>query len=257
MMAQTAGSVWTRSLPRGKAMLARILSPASANGSPRDDVLLHAAIQTNDERYATANVIARWGTPPWRRRSSSFVSSDHGLCAGYSRRGARRTSPDSEHERDFGLQGMCVLVTGGTRGIGGAISMRLARAGATVVANFARNDAAAEALRSAAVGEGLHFRPCGPTHLAKARADSGADGARRQRIVSVVHCAATGVHKPFADLTLKHWDWTMALNVRAFFELVHNLLPLLRAGSAIVAVSSAGQSLRPRLRDDRQFEGRA
>jgi enoyl-[acyl-carrier protein] reductase III len=59
-------------------------------------------------------------------------------------------------------------------------------------------------------------------------------------IVSVVHCAATGVHRSFADLTLKHWDWTMALNVRAFFELVHNLLPLFRPGSAIVAVSSAG-----------------
>jgi NAD(P)-dependent dehydrogenase (short-subunit alcohol dehydrogenase family) len=143
---------------------------------------------------------------------------------------------------DFGLQGMCVLVTGGTRGIGGAISMRLARAGATVVANYARNDAAAEALRAAAVGEELALETLrADLTLAKGLAliqermeRAGSD------IVSVVHCAATGVHKPLAELTLKHWDWTMALNVRAFFELVHNLLPLLRAGSAIVAVSSAG-----------------
>jgi 3-oxoacyl-[acyl-carrier protein] reductase len=43
----------------------------------------------------------------------------------------------------FGLTGSTVLVTGGTRGIGRAISLQLARAGATVVANYARNDAAA------------------------------------------------------------------------------------------------------------------
>ena len=48
----------------------------------------------------------------------------------------------------FGLQGVSVLVTGGTRGIGRAISLRLARAGATVIANYARNDEAAEALRN-------------------------------------------------------------------------------------------------------------
>ena len=43
----------------------------------------------------------------------------------------------------FGLQGTSVLVTGGTRGIGRAISLQLARAGATVIANYARNDEAA------------------------------------------------------------------------------------------------------------------
>lgn len=143
---------------------------------------------------------------------------------------------------DSGLQGVCVLVTGGTRGIGGAISMRLARAGATVVANYVRNDEAAEALRVAAVGKGLALETLrADLTLAKGLAliqermeRAGSD------VVSVIHCAATGIHRPFSELTLKHWDWTMALNVRAFYELIHNLLPLFREGSAIVAVSSAG-----------------
>jgi enoyl-[acyl-carrier protein] reductase III len=57
---------------------------------------------------------------------------------------------------------------------------------------------------------------------------------------SIVHCAATGVHRPLSELTTKHWDWTMALNARAFFELVTTLSPSLSTGSSVIAVSSAG-----------------
>lgn len=142
----------------------------------------------------------------------------------------------------FGLRGTSVLVTGGTRGIGRAISMQLARAGARVVANYARNDDAAEGLRSEAADEALELEVLRadltlPKGLAcvKARMEQAAD-----EIVSIVHCAATGVHRPFEQLTLRQWDWTMALNVRAFFELVQSLLPLMTHGSAIVPVSSAG-----------------
>ncbi len=142
----------------------------------------------------------------------------------------------------FGLQGVCVLVTGGTRGIGRAISLRLARAGASVVANYARNDETAEALRAQAHAEGLALEvlradltlPKGLVSI-KERMEQ-AHG----QTISLVHCAATGVHRPFDQLTLRHWDWTMALNVRAFFELVQSVLPLLRDGSAVVPVSSAG-----------------
>ena len=142
----------------------------------------------------------------------------------------------------MGLKGASVLVTGGTRGIGRAISLRLARAGATVVANYARNDEAAEALQVQAQSEQLT--------LEILRADltlSKGIEAAQQRMqqctgttISLIHCAATGVHKPFNELVLKHWDWTMALNVRAFFELVRQMLPLFGEGSAIVPVSSAG-----------------
>jgi len=142
----------------------------------------------------------------------------------------------------FGLQGMCVLVTGGTRGIGRAISMQLARAGATVVANYVRNDEAAATLAAQAASEGLALEalradltmPKGQAIVQERMAHCG------DALVSIVHCAATGVHRPFEQLTAKHWDWTFGLNVRAFFELVSALLPLMRAGSAVIAVSSAG-----------------
>lgn len=142
----------------------------------------------------------------------------------------------------FGLQGACVLVTGGTRGIGRAISLRLARAGANVVANYARNDETAETLRAQAQSEGLKL----DTLRADLTLPKGLASVKEHmtqiegQIISVVHCAATGVHRPFDQLTTRHWDWTMALNVRAFFELMQGLLPLLSDGSAVVPVSSAG-----------------
>jgi len=142
----------------------------------------------------------------------------------------------------FSLAGASVLVTGGTRGLGGAISLRLARAGATVVANYARNDEAAQALESRARTEGLALEVLRADltlakglGLVKERMEQSGGGT-----VSIVHCAATGVHRPFEQLTAKHLDWTMSLNARAFFELVQALLPKLGEGSAVVAMSSAG-----------------
>ena len=141
----------------------------------------------------------------------------------------------------FSLQGRPVLVTGGTRGIGRAISLQLARAGATVVANYARNDAAAQGLVDEAAAAHLALRVLrADLTLPKGLAAVSEHFAAEAAPLSIVHCAATGVHKPFDALTTRHFDWTMALNVRAFFELVHALLPKLGNGSAIVAVSSAG-----------------
>ncbi len=143
----------------------------------------------------------------------------------------------------FSLQGKRVLVTGGTRGIGRAISMRFARAGAEVVANYVRDPKTAEALSVEAAEEGL------PIHLC--RADLTSPKGMEQLVALVqerfstlstlVHCAATGVHRPFDQLTLRHFDWTFALNSRAFFELVLQLLPRFDAqGGSVLALSSEG-----------------
>ena len=142
----------------------------------------------------------------------------------------------------FSLAGRNILVTGGTRGIGRAISLQLARGGAQVVANYARNDASAQALTALAASGNLAIEPLRgdlttPKGMAAVQERMAACAAGS---VSLVHCAATGVHRPFEALTTRHWDWTMALNARVFLELVQSLLPMFGPGSAVIAVSSAG-----------------
>jgi enoyl-[acyl-carrier protein] reductase III len=56
----------------------------------------------------------------------------------------------------------------------------------------------------------------------------------------LVHCAATGIHRPLEELTERHFDFTFNLNVRAFFKLIKLLAARFSKGSSIVAISSWG-----------------
>jgi enoyl-[acyl-carrier protein] reductase III len=140
----------------------------------------------------------------------------------------------------FTLRDKTILVTGGTRGIGLAISLRFARSGAVVVANYLRDEKSAQQLAATAAAEGLSVTLC--------RADLTNDKGLEHLVGSLpegnlsgfVHCAATGIHRPIEELTERHFDWTLNLNVRAFFKLVKLLLPRFSNGSSIVAVSSWG-----------------
>ena len=142
----------------------------------------------------------------------------------------------------FSLQDKSTLVTGGTRGIGRAISIQFARAGAKVIANYVRGQEAADSLLALAKQENIAITVCradltSPNGLASLESAIDAQGAG---LNCLVHCAATGVHKSIDDLTLRHFDWTFALNVRAFFDLVKRLLPRLSIDSSILALSSQG-----------------
>jgi enoyl-[acyl-carrier protein] reductase III len=136
------------------------------------------------------------------------------------------------------LQGSSVLVTGGTRGIGLSIALRLVRDGAArVVLGYMRNDAAAEAaaaLVHAAGAEAVLVRG----NVATPRVVEELAAAGPYRVV--VHNAATGVVRPALETDDKHWDWTMNANARSLLAIARATAPAMEAGSSIVAISSLG-----------------
>jgi enoyl-[acyl-carrier protein] reductase III len=142
----------------------------------------------------------------------------------------------------FCLRNKTILVTGGTRGIGQAISLRFARAGATVIANYLRNEQAAEQLKAIATEERLAINLC-RADLTNERGLEQLDRSLQElgpNLSGLVHCAATGIHRPIEELTERHFDWTFNLNVRVFFKLIKLLMARFTEGSSIVAVSSWG-----------------
>jgi enoyl-[acyl-carrier protein] reductase III len=131
-----------------------------------------------------------------------------------------------------------VLVTGGSRGIGRAIALRLARDGAERVAiGYLRNDEAAEAtaaeLRAAGAEVALLRGNVGSPRLLEQVAALGP-------LDVLVHNAATGVVRPALETEDKHWDWTMNANARALLSLARVAAPRMPEGASIVAVSSLG-----------------
>jgi enoyl-[acyl-carrier protein] reductase III len=131
-----------------------------------------------------------------------------------------------------------VLVTGGTRGIGLAIALRLVRDGAArAVLGYMRNDAAAdEAAKQirAAGAEPVLVR--GEVSKEQVIAELASHGPYRV----VVHNAATGVIRPALETTDHHWDWTLNANARALLALARATAPSMPEGSSIIAISSLG-----------------
>ncbi|MGZ4367601.1 MAG: SDR family oxidoreductase [Gaiellaceae bacterium] len=136
------------------------------------------------------------------------------------------------------LENGSVLVTGGTRGIGKAIALRLASEGATRIAlGYLRNDKAAEAAADeirAAGAEPILVR--GNVASEKVVAEFASHGP----YAAVVHNAATGVIKPALETEDKHWDWTLAANARALLSLARATVPTMEEGGSILAISSLG-----------------
>jgi enoyl-[acyl-carrier protein] reductase III len=138
------------------------------------------------------------------------------------------------------LHAATVLVTGGSRGIGKAIALRFAEAGAARVAiGYLRNDKAAEQ-----TAEELRERSAEPVlirgNVSSARVLE--QVAELPPLQALVHNAATGVIRPALEVEDKHWDWTLTANARALLSLTRAAAPQMRAGSSIVALSSLGST---------------
>jgi NAD(P)-dependent dehydrogenase (short-subunit alcohol dehydrogenase family) len=139
------------------------------------------------------------------------------------------------------LSGKTALVTGASRGIGRASARALARAGAHVIVHYGRAAAEAEDL----VAE---IRAAGGTADAVAADLATPDGAHllAGKVRGIVGgrldilVANAGVSKAatIEDTTVEDFDTLFAVNVRAPYFLVQQLLPVLGSGSSVILVSS-------------------
>jgi 3-oxoacyl-[acyl-carrier protein] reductase len=141
------------------------------------------------------------------------------------------------------LSGKTALVTGASRGIGRASALALAKAGAQVLVHYGRGAKEAEAAvadirkaggRADAIAADL-AAPEGPHKLAQqVRAIIG------DRLDILVANAGVSKAATIEDTTVEDFDRLFAINVRAPFFLVQQLLPILHEGSSITLVSSLG-----------------
>ena len=122
----------------------------------------------------------------------------------------------------FSLRDKTILVTGGTRGIGLAISLRFARSGARVISNYLRDEKSAKQLEAIAADEGLHIALCRADLTTEKGLEQVASSLQegRANLSGLVHCAATGIHRPIEELTERHFaEGAMVKKGDALFEL--------------------------------------
>jgi len=141
------------------------------------------------------------------------------------------------------LANKTALVTGASRGMGRATALALAAAGAHVIVHYGRNGDEAKTVvdqiragggRADAVSadlaapDGAHLLAAQVRNLAGSRLDI------------LVANAGISNAASFETMTVKDFDSLFAVNVRAPFFLVQQLLPVMGDGGSIVFLSSLG-----------------
>jgi len=144
------------------------------------------------------------------------------------------------------LSGKTALVTGASRGIGRATALALAKSGAQVLVHYGRGAAEAEAV----VAEIRRAGGRADALAADLAAPDGAHELARQvrevvgdRLAILVANAGIASAASIEETTVEDFDRMIAVNLRAPYFLVQQLLPILGQGSSVVLLSSlAAQS---------------
>jgi len=138
------------------------------------------------------------------------------------------------------LDGKCALVTGGSRGIGGAITRRLAAEGARVGFTYLAREPEAQTLVGSiadAGGEAFAVRAdCADPAALQAAVETGS--SRLGGLDILVNNAGLAVTGPLEDYRAEDFDRQFGLNVRAVFLAVQAAARVMRDGGRIITIGS-------------------
>jgi 3-oxoacyl-[acyl-carrier protein] reductase len=129
------------------------------------------------------------------------------------------------------LSGKIALVTGASRGIGGAIAEALAKAGANVAVNYHQQQEKAEEVCAGILSSGRH------AIAVQADVSKSADVTRLVRSVEdalgrveiLVNNSGIARPQPLEEIREKDWDELINVNLKSAFLLTQQVLPGMRA----------------------------
>lgn len=151
------------------------------------------------------------------------------------------------------MQAKTALITGGSRGIGRAVSLRLAQAGAYAVVNYCRNDAAAEEtlrLIRAAGGDG-EIRRFDVSVVGETQEAVSAIVAARGRLDILVNNAGATADSLIVRAREEDWDRLIGVNLKGTFNCCRAVARqmirqrwgrIINIASVVAEAGNAGQS---------------
>jgi len=143
------------------------------------------------------------------------------------------------------LQGKLALVTGSGRGIGRAITLKLASQGANIIVNFFRHRESAEqtARDIEALGVKAEVIRANVGDPAKVNEMFDTIASKFGYLDILVNNAASGVGSSVLDVDVKAWDWTMDINAKAALLCAQRAARLMEGREGkIVNITSLGSS---------------
>jgi NAD(P)-dependent dehydrogenase (short-subunit alcohol dehydrogenase family) len=141
------------------------------------------------------------------------------------------------------LANKIALVTGASRGMGRATALALAAAGARVIVHYGRNADEAKTVVDQIRADGGQADAIAADLAAPDGAHVLAGQVRNligNRLDILVSNAGISKAAPIESITVKDFDELFAVNVRAPYFLLQQLLPILGEGGSVVFVSSLG-----------------
>lgn len=143
------------------------------------------------------------------------------------------------------LRERLALVTGGSRGIGRACALALARAGADVIINYRSNEPEAEetAAMISELGSRVVIVKADVSEAEDCEAMCSFIAERFGKLDILIHNAASGGFRSLLDVSTTQFDAAMHTNALSLLHLVRNASPLMKVGpnrGKLVVLSSAG-----------------